>query len=313
LSNIWRDIIPFVPIAQRWVPGRYSGALLNVTDCLQYLAWVYSTTRFENLPARVFYDLRLIDEETVKRGREQGVKAGWIGCGSGMRGTYTYWFLVNGRPLADLISQLPPSAGGQPKIKLREKWVYQADVWTKHLAKVNGRPSAKCRRLDPSELRQKRNKSESTSGKNQFGQRQIADSQSGQHIEKALLAASAPPLKKPLMNKDSEGVGVASVSEASEEKAQPTDECISPSWDALSAFGEQKKESERKGTKEQGQGKRSSTELLEDVAQDPIVQLLATKLNSKIVDVIDLRERGALEKVPGTKFEKWVQQKVFGR
>jgi hypothetical protein len=272
---------------------------------LQYLAWVFSTTRLENIPARVFRDLRRLDEETVKRGREQAIKAGWIGCESGLRGTYTYWFLVKGRPLADLISQLPPPADGKPTIMLKEKWVYQADVWAKHLAKVEARQPAKCRRLETSDLRQKTDRNESTSGKNQICQWQNAGSHSQQLVEKTIFAADALPLKNPLKNKDSEGVASASTSErvASEEKAHthPTKGCISPPWDAVGAV------------KGGAQGKRGGPEFLEHVALDPVVQLLAKQLNAKIVDVIDLREPGAHAKLPGTHYEKWVQQKVFGR
>ena len=43
--------------------------------------------------------------------------------------------------------------------------------------------------------------------------------------------------------------------------------------------------------------KRSPTELLEHVALDPIVQMLTKKFNAKIVDVVDLREEGAREKL----------------
>jgi hypothetical protein len=304
VSNVWRNI-PFVPIAQRWVPGKYSGALLNFSDCLQYLAWVFSTTRFENIPAHLFYDLRRLDEETVKRGREQAIKAGWIGCESGLRRTFTYWFLVNGRPLAEIISKLPPPTDGKPRIILQERWVYQADLWAKHLAKGNARQPANCRRLETSDLRQKTDRNESTSGKNQVCQRQNADSHSQQPVDKAILAANALPLKNSLKNKDSEGVAGASTSErvASEGKARtrPTRGCISPSWDAVGAVNGG------------AQGKRSGAEFLEHVALDPVVQLLAKKLNAKIVDVIDLREPGAHEKVPGTRYEKWVQPKVSGR
>ena len=304
MSNVWQNI-PFVPIAQRWAPGRYSGALLNFSDCLQYLAWAFSTTCFVNIPAHLFHDLRRLDEETVKRGREQAIKAGWIGSESGLRRTFTYWFLVNGRPLAEIISQLPPPTDGKPRIMLKEKWVYQPDLWAKHLAKANARQPANGRRLETSDLRQKTDKNESTSGKNQVCQRQNAGSHSQQLIETTILAAPALPLKNPLKIKDSEGVAGASTSEreASEAKAHthPTKGCISPPWDAVGAV------------KGGAQGKRNGAEFLEHIALDPVVNLLAKKLNAKIVDAIDLREPGAREKVPGTPYEKWVQLKVFGR
>ena len=312
MTNVWRNI-PFVPIAQRWVPGKYSGALLNFSDCLHYFAWVFSTTRFVNIPARLFQDLRRLDEETVKRGREQAIKAGWIGCESGLRRTFTYWLVVNGRPLSEIISELPPPTDGKTRIMLRDKWVYRPEIWAKHLAKANAQPSAKCRRLETYDLPQKTAKNESTSGKNQVYQGQNADSDSQQLNEDTIFAADSRPLKNPLKNRDSEGAAGVSPSEraASDEKvhAHRTKGCISPPWDEVGAFEEGKKKSEGKRVEGGAQAKRSGADLLEHLALDPVVQLLAKKLNAKIVDAVDLREPSAVAKVPGTRYEKSLQHR----
>ena len=103
MSNVFRAICSFVPVAQRWVAGkRLSGSLLNFHDTLMYLAWNFSTPRFENIPNRVFADYRKMDPDSVKAAREQAITLGWIGCERAPRGSFTYWLLdPDGKPLSD--------------------------------------------------------------------------------------------------------------------------------------------------------------------------------------------------------------------
>jgi hypothetical protein len=124
MSNVFKGLFTTVPVPQRWEAGsRLLGSLLNFHDTLSYLAWTFSTPRFENIPNRVFADYRKMDPGSVKNAREEAVKLAWIGCEPAERLTFNYWFLdSDGKPLKPVL-----------EAHAREAWTYRDDLWEKHL------------------------------------------------------------------------------------------------------------------------------------------------------------------------------------
>jgi hypothetical protein len=298
VSNVFRAICNTVPVAQRWAPGkRLSGSLLNFHDTLMYLAWNFSTARFENIPNRVFADYRKMDPDSVKAAREQAITLGWIGCKPALRGTFTYWLLdPDGKPLEPV-----------KEAYAREAWQYGADRWEKHLTKRK-EPSQNSRCSPPADHRENSDDKSPTIGKSPMHRRETSDGLFLQSIENARVVEHSLPLKKPLKKEDSEGVALRS------ERATSETQCISPSWDEVGATSTRKvtkKEKKREVQSDKNgvvananenaetKAKRTAGELLEHVAQDPVVQALAKTLGATIVDVVDLGEENAREKLPG--------------
>jgi hypothetical protein len=126
VSNVFRDVWRFVPVVQRWKPGRrFSASLLNFHDCLLYLSFVFSTVRFENIPNSLFHDLRRMSDESVQQGREQATALKWIAYEQGYRRTYNYWFLDSRGNAFQPV----------PLAKPKPRWRYRADRWEMHLAR----------------------------------------------------------------------------------------------------------------------------------------------------------------------------------
>jgi hypothetical protein len=290
VSNVFTAICTTVPVAQRWVAGRrLSGSLLNFHDTLMYLAWNFSTARFENIPNRVFADYCKMDPASVKSAREQAIKLGWIGCEPGLHGTFTYWFLdPDGKPLEPV-----------GVARARKAWQFRADRWEKHLT---GRkePSENSRRSPSADRRENSDDKSWTIGKNPKHHRENSDGLFLQSIEKARVVKHSPPLKNPLKKEDSEGVALRSERPASETH------CISPSWDEVGAATPRKVtrrkekpevQSDKTGAvanankNAETRAKRTAGELFEQVAREPVVQALSKQFGARIVGVVDHQTR----------------------
>jgi hypothetical protein len=118
-----------------------------------------------------------------------------------------------------------------------------------------------------------------------------------QTTENSLVIEQPLPLKNPLKNEDSEGVATRS------DQASSETQCISPSWDEVGAASIRKLTKKEPETEEQTgingtaayadenaktKAEHAAGELMERVAQDPVVQVPAKKFGATIVDVFDL-------------------------
>lgn len=288
---IFHGAYKFIPVIQRWKPGlKLGGSVLNLHDVLCYLAFHFSTVRFENLPSSLFADLRGMSPEAVQQGRDEAVALGWIGCARGYRGTYCYWFLdATGK-------EFTPG----PEAKPRAFWRFEQHKWQLHLARRrNPPPTAEDHaNVTHRDKRQVDERFTANSSGSQADPPQTAAGQPREVPEKPPFENKCLPLESSSSEEDKTSGDVASDSHSAGLFGSPDETSSIPSWHEIGSGA----------TRE----KRTQHELLEHVAADPLVQRLAEKFGATIVDVIDLRAGETLKQPGMAPADSW-QTKIFGK